>query len=166
MKKRLLLALLAGGMVFGIAFAMAAALDVTDGTVASGEGDVHNSGCAVVGMTFLLHGQGIAYAGDPPAAYLSPETADDIQDVIGVNLEFNDDCNYGEFGVNVFAQPTDAEDEPIFVGPISPCSVTLKGGLGPDESAAGVGDNKPGCTVGWSVSIDPFVIEDIKVTIT
>ena len=132
--KRLIVALLVGGVVFGTVWGLASGLDVGFGTAATGTGDVGSCG-DVSGSTYILEGQTITTAGNDTV------TGDptDIAEFQAVNIEVDDDCDEQ----NAFVQVFDGENGTGTA--IATGSCTIHNGDNPDI----VGDNADVDGLGW-----------------
>jgi len=126
--KRLIVALVVGGMLFAVAWGAAASLNVDWATGASGTGTVGSCG-DVTGSTFILYGETINSPGG--ATYLTGNSTDPRY-ASAVNIETVEAC--GQQDVFVLVDGTGS----------TPCTVHAGGGLGWLENA--VSDNLPGCT--------------------
>ena len=162
--KRLIVALLVGGVFFGAVYGLASTLIVGFGTAATGEGDVGSCG-DVTGSTYVLKGQGVA---DGPGGddYLFGFPTD-ITKATHVNIETVAGCDQ----INAFVQVEDIGGAVLATGScqISGDGVQTTGpaddGLGYDEGFNS-GDNLPGCTALLSAEVDVADIESLVVTMT
>ncbi len=141
--KRVILALVVGGAIFGTVYGFAAMLDVTTSTAASGTGSVVKCG-DVTGTTFLLVGETVSN-GTGGDDYVSG-TATDIVHVQAVNIETTASCNDQNAYVAVknAAGTTLATGSCTISGDGTPGSGPADDGLGWLEAATA--DNVPGCT--------------------
>lgn len=156
--KRLIVALLVGGAVFGTVWGLASTLQVTFLTAATGEGDVGSCG-DMTGGTFILQGQDVNPKTGPSGGFAALSgSPTNIARTTQVNLEFDGNCDEG-IQVDIHLTDINGADIP---GAFGTCQVWAAGGLGFDE--VGIGDNTDGCTVDLNVSQDIGPIEDIKVT--
>jgi hypothetical protein len=134
--KRLAVALGVGAVVFGTVWALAATMDVSGATAATGTGDVAKCG-DVTGSTFILEGQSDTLSGPDLFGPVGTFGVADITEFKAVNIETVADCDH----INAFIEVRDGSGSPIASGN---CEVNLEDGLGFDEASAS--DNVPGCT--------------------
>jgi len=161
--KRLAVALAVGGVVFGAVWAVAATMNVSGATAATGTGDVAKCG-DVTGSTFILESQSDTLTGPDTFGPVGTFGVADITEFKAVNIETIADCDK----INAFVEVRDGSGNPTASGS---CEINLEDGLGFDE--AGTGDNVPGCTafVGTDTLAnddlpDVALAEDLVVTMT
>lgn len=150
---RKLTALMVGGVLAAAVYAAASTLIVSDGTAATGQGDVNSCG-DVTGSTYLLHGTGIS----GQTSTVVTGTPSDITKVTRVNIETVGGC----VDINFFVQLKDGGGSNL--DGVGFCEATLTGGLGFDEASST--DNTPGCTVDLSTEVNVSAIEFLVVTQT
>jgi len=156
--KRIILALLAGGTVFGIVWGAAANLNVGGGTAATGQGNIDPCG-DITGSTYILESQSVVTFGDDIVGNLGNVGPADITEFKAVNIETSADCNL----INAFIEVRNGSNVTIASGT---CQMSGDGtpGSGPEDDGLGYdelspADNVPGCTI--SVGIDTTGPDDL-----
>src|SRR3990172_2262677 len=144
--KRLALALLVGGVVFGTVWGLASTLNVAFLTAATGSGDVGSCG-DVTGGTFILESQSVVTSGDDLAGALGNVGPADITEFKAVNIETVPGCDK----INAFVEVLDGSGSVIASGncqisgdsdgSTDPGDPPEDDGLGYDE--LGTADNLP-----------------------
>ena len=164
--KRLILALLVGGVFFGAVYGLAATLSVGFGTAATGTGDVGSCG-NVTGSTYILVGQSIGASGQDDVVTGDPT---DVDHVKAVNIETDGACDEQNAFVAVKnAGGTTFATGSCVIEDADPAGDDIDAdgfndGLGYDEASPG--DNVAGCTAALSGLVNVADIWFLTVTMT
>jgi len=159
---RKIAALAIGGVLAASVYAAAAVIgNVSDGTAATGAGDVNSCG-DITGSTHILHGAG--FTGDNAGGHGNQDnsvmvnTPSDITKVSMVNIETDDGC----IDINHYVQLQNGTGGNL--DGVGFCEVTATGGFGFNELSHT--DNTAGCTVVLTHSVAVADIEKLVVTQT